>query len=475
MSWLKKIREQPWRISTAAVGGLLVASILAGLVGFLENERVKQVTDQAFSYDIELEDEADDLRVAVLDVRHYHRNIAFTGPSRRSIADFESAYARLEEEIDELEVLGIRASGDLQPEDIRQMAEDYYAGFRPAVESYEEDPEAFVRASDRGLVQIDEMGRVREELDEMGEERAEAALVSIDRATTTARLVLLAVIGGLVVGGAVLAYSVVRVVGELRRLYAEQQAASKRLAEVSQAKTDFIADVSHELRTPLTVLRGNAEVGLILGPDGDHAAVLGEIVEESGRMTRMVEDLLFLARSDSATVPLNLERVPAASFLAEVAGRAEVLARERGAKLEAELSGEGELEIDRGRVEQAVLILVDNAAKYGPPKGRVTLTSAPASGELCVTVADRGSGIPEADLPYIFERFYRVDKTRARKQGGTGLGLPIARTIVEAHGGRIKAESRAGEGTRMSIYLPLTAASPSTVEPTGRVNALDDR
>ncbi len=475
MNWLKKIREQPWRISTAAVAGLLVASIFAGLVGLLENERVKQVTDQALRFDIELEDEADDLRAAVLDMRHYHRNITFAGPSRRSVADFEDAYARLQEEIGEFEDLGVGVLIDFQPEEIRRMAEEYYAGFRPAVDSYEEDPEAFVQASDRGLVELGEMESIAQELDGLGEDRAEAALESIDQATATARLVLLAVIGGLVVGGAVLAYSVVRVVSELRKLYAGQQATAKKLAEVSQAKTDFIADVSHELRTPLTVLRGNAEVGLILEHDGDHAEILEEIVEESGRMTRMVEDLLFLARSDSAVVPLDLEPVPVASFLAEVAGRAEVLTRERGASLEVELSDEGDLEIDRGRVEQTILILVDNAAKYGPPGGRVTLTSVAASGELCVTIADEGPGIPEAELPHVFERFYRVDKTRARKQGGTGLGLPIAKTIVEVHGGRIEAESRVGEGTRMSIYLPLSAASPPTGRPARRVSALDER
>jgi two-component system, OmpR family, sensor histidine kinase VicK len=476
MSWLKKIREQPWRISTAAVAGLLVASIFAGLVGLLENERVKQVTDQALRYDIELEDEGDDLRAAVLDMRHYHRNIAFTGPSRRSVADFEDAYARLQEEIGEFEDLGVGALIDFQPEEVRWMAEEYYAGFRPAIDSYKEDPEAFVQASDRGLVEIGEMEMIAQELDGLGEERAEVALESIEQATATARLVLLAVIGGLVVGGAVLAYSVVRVVGELRKLYAGQQATAKKLAEVSQAKTDFIADVSHELRTPLTVLRGNAEVGLILEHDGDHAEILKEIVEESGRMTRMVEDLLFLARSDGAAVPLDLEPVPVASFLAEVAGRAEVLTRERGAELEIELPpGEGELEIDRERVEQAILILVDNAAKYGPPDGRVMLTSATVSGELCVMIVDEGPGIHESELPHIFERFYRIDKMRARKQGGTGLGLPIAKTIIEAHGGRIEAESRVGEGTRMSIYLPLYVASPSTGRPDGRVSALDDR
>src|ERR671917_455356 len=464
MSWFRQIREQHLRVAIAAVGGLLVASIIAGLVGLLVNQSVERVTDQALRYDIELEDEADDLRVAVLDMRHYHRNIAFTGPSRNGIAEFEAAYERLQDEIGELEDLGIRESEGLQPEglqpeDIRRMAEEYYAGFRPAIDIYEEDPEAFVQASDRGLVELEEMGRIGEELDSLGEELAEAALQSIEQATATARLVLFALIGGLVVGGAALAYSVVRVVGELRRLYDEQQATAKKLAEISQAKTDFIADVSHELRTPLTVLRGNAEVGLLQRDCGD-TEILEEIVEESSRMTKMVEDLLFLARSDSATVPLDLEQVPAATFLAEVAGRAEILARERGAELEAQLLfGEGDLEVDRDRIERAVLILVDNAAKYGPPRGKITLSSKTDSGELWVAVTDQGPGIPEEELAHIFERFYRVDKTRARKQGGTGLGLPIAKTIIEVHGGRIEAKSRVGEGTRMSLYLPLLVES----------------
>src|SRR5918998_1119664 len=161
MSWFRQIREQHLRVAIAAVGGLLVASIIAGLVGLLVNQSVERVTDQALRYDIELEDEADDLRVAILDMRHYHRNIAFTGPSRNGIADFEAAYERLQDEIDELEDIGVPASGDIQAEEFRQMAEEYYAGFRPAVDAYEEDPEAFVQTSDRtaGAVRVDRRPR----------------------------------------------------------------------------------------------------------------------------------------------------------------------------------------------------------------------------------------------------------------------------------------------------------------------------
>jgi two-component system, OmpR family, sensor histidine kinase VicK len=464
MNWFRGIREQAWWITIAAVGGLLVMILIAGIVGFVLNRNVERVTNEALRYDVQLEDEGDDLRAAVLDLRHYQRNIYFGvflagKPPRGSIESFEQGYGQLEEEIRELEEIGVRDPDAPQPDEIRRMAEEYYADFRPAIGLYEEDRVAFEEASDRGLVRIDEMAQAGKELDELGERLAGKSLGEVERATRTARVVLLAAIFGLLLVGAVLAYVTVRVVNELRRLYAEQQETAEKLAEANKAKTDFIADVSHELRTPLTVLRGNAQVGLALGSDPDHAELFEEIVAESKRMSRMVEELLFLARSDSASPPLALETVAVEPFLTELAGRAEVLAREHSAELERKLEGGGFVEMDRQRIEQAVLILVDNAAKYGPPGGTVTLTSFVRSGELHISVEDRGPGIPREELPRIFERFYRLDKARSRQLGGTGLGLPIAKTIVEAHGGRIEAVSRLGEGAKISLRLPLLSQS----------------
>ena len=172
-------------------------------------------------------------------------------------------------------------------------------------------------------------------------------------------------------------------------------------------------------------------------------------------MLRMVEDLLFLARSDSLSPPFELEPVAVEPFLSDLTKGAEALAQKHGASLTAALAGEGWVRMDPTRIKQAVLALVDNAAKYGPKGERVTLSSATPDGELRIEVEDRGPGIPEEDLPHVFERFYRVDETR---QPGSGLGLSIAATITEAHGGRIEAESRPGEGTRMSLYLPLLTA-----------------
>jgi two-component system sensor histidine kinase VicK len=149
-------------------------------------------------------------------------------------------------------------------------------------------------------------------------------------------------------------------------------------------------------------------------------------------------------------------------FLTELGQRAAVLAQEREAILSTKLRAEGLVQVDPTRIEQLVLILVDNAAKYSPPGKQITLHSAITNGELLIEVADQGVGIPKADLPLIFERFYRVDKARARKQGGSGLGLSIAKRIVEKHSGRIEAESQLNVGTTMRFYLPLVVMAQQT-------------
>lgn len=476
MGWLRGVSGQPWRIIIVAVGGLLVAVIVAGLVGFVLNRNIASVTNDVLRYDADLEDEGDDLRAAVLDMRHYHRNLYFAGPSEKGIREFEAAYKRLEEEVDELEKLGVRDRDAPQPEEIRALTEDYYDGFRPAIERYDEDRAAFERASDEGLDRIDQLNLIAEELDELGEQRWEKALQEVESVTRTASIDMLAIIFGLLLAGAVLAYTAVRIVNELRRLDAEQKATAEQLEAANRAKAEFIADVSHELRTPLTVLRGNAQVGLARGTeDSEETRLFEEIVEESRRMSRMVEDLLLLAKSDSASLPYEFETVEVEPVLAELAGRAAVLARERGASLRTELAGGGLARLDQQKMEQAVLILVDNAAKYGSRDGsssEIVLSSLVRSGELRITVRDQGPGIPETELPHVFERFYRLDKARSRQMGGAGLGLPIARTIIEAHKGRLEAVSRPGEGTTMSLYVPLLPPEPATP---GKSNARSAR
>lgn len=456
---------QPWWAIIWAVGGLLFAIIVVGLVGLMVNQNVGVIANESLGTDVELDDRADDLRVAILDVRHYQRNIVFTGPSRQGIDEFERRYATLEQEIDRLEEIGAVDPADPEPQEFRTLAREYYATFRPAVVLYDAEEEdggaAFSEASDQGLLMLDDLQEMALEIERRVEREAETALADITRAVDTERTVLLLVNGGLIFAGVVLAYAAVRMVGELRGLYAREREAAKALARASQAKTDFLADVSHELRTPLTVLRGNAELGQALGGDSTHAEIFDDIMKESDFMTRMVEDLLFLARSDSDSLPLHLEPVEAAPLLADLAGRAETLARQRGLRFRADLQGEGRLNADASRLEQALMVLLDNATKYSPAGTKVTLSSRVSGatlvspGELQVVVADEGPGIPEEDLPRIFERFYRVDKARSRRKGGSGLGLSIASTIAQAHGGRIRAESKPGKGTRMIVTLPL--------------------
>ncbi len=456
MEWLGELRRKPWWIITASVSGLLVLLASVGLVGLAINQRVRSVTERALEYDVRLEDVGDDLRVAVLDVRHYHRNIVFGGPSRTGLADFEHAYQQLLAQIDELDELGVVDPRLLPPDRLRDMAAAYYVQLTPAFELYRVDEPAFTRASDAALMQLAELEQAARDIDHLGEQRAASALASVRQANASAQLVLLTVLGGLGLVGVGLGALVVRVVRE-------QHDASRKLAQALQAKTDFIADASHELRTPLTVLRGNAEVALELERTCVHTEFLEEIVRESERMTHMVEDLLLLARSDSGSLPLQIETIEVAPFMADVAERAGILARERGATFRAGLRSEGWVGIDPARIEQVIMILVDNAAKFSPAGAPVTLEARTTSKELLIEVADRGPGIPAKDLPFVFERFYRVDKARARSQGGAGLGLAIAKTLVEAHGGRIEAESAPGAGTRMKIRLPVVARETASL------------
>ena len=198
--------------------------------------------------------------------------------------------------------------------------------------------------------------------------------------------------------------------GEVVRLQtASRDVSEHKRAEEASAKAEFLAEVSHELRTPLTVIRGNAEVGLELERDCEHEEVLREIVRESSTMSRMVEDLLFLARSESPASPFRMEPVEAKVLLADLERRAGALAAENDATLDATLLATGLVRVDPVRVEQAILALVDNAVKYGPEAQSVTLRPSCSDGELRVDVGDRGPGIPEAELPHVFERFYRLD------------------------------------------------------------------
>ncbi|MGH2429333.1 MAG: sensor histidine kinase [Candidatus Limnocylindria bacterium] len=446
------------------MAGLLVAIAVIGVVGIVINRNIHQTVVRAIDFDVELEDQADDLRVAILEVRHYHRDLLLNNPSVGRIDAWEDRHEILLEEIASIEAVLQLSPPDFdfpEAQSLRPRAEAYFDAFVPVIDRYlaDQDEEAFIAEAEGLLVPISGMADIAEDLDQTGERRATAAFEEIDDASANGTLALLAVMAGLGGIAAVLAVAVLRLVQDQRRLVAFEQAAVAQMAEASRAKTDFIADASHELRTPLTVLRGNAEVGLALQDDCAHGEILAEIVQESARMSRLVDDLLFLARSDAASVPLEPRAIEARELMEGLAGRAEVLARERGATLDATLDCRGSMRVDPGRIEQAILILVDNAAKYGGAGGVVELDARTTAGELVIEVRDRGPGIPPEQLARIFERFYRVDgEGRGRGGSGAGLGLPIAAAIVEGHGGRIEAGARAGGGTVMEVTLPVQPA-----------------
>ncbi len=446
-------RFQAWHVATISMGALLIAIAIGGATNWSINRQVKITTERAIAIDVLLEDRSDDFRVAVLDMRHYHRNITFSGPSRIGMQDFETAYQQLLAQLDRLQELEVDDPRLPDLDELQRLAQTYYSEFRPSIDLHETEPAAFDLASDRGLLRLSQMDDAGRTLDSLGEQRAEAALRSVEEAADRAQTILLGVLGLLTLTGVGLAYLTIRTVREQQRVSAE-------LEQALQLKNEFIADASHELRTPLTVLRANAELARDLDRDSANVDLLDEIVGEADRMTRLVSDLLFLASSDADSLPLELELVDIGPFLTRLAYRAQTLAREHQVIFSAELQATGLMVIDGVRIEQAILILIDNAGKYSPDGAPVLFRSATRGDVVIVEVSDQGAGIPAADLPFIFERFYRVDKSRSRKQGGTGLGLAIARTIVEAHGGRIEAESEPGRGTTMRIYLPLGNNTP---------------
>lgn len=237
-------------------------------------------------------------------------------------------------------------------------------------------------------------------------------------------------------------------VGELARAFNQTL---ERLERLFQTQQRLLADVSHELRTPLTAIRGNIDLIQHFGEaDPDSLAAIQSDIE---RMTRLVGDLLLLARADSGALPLELKPVELDNILFDVYRQVERLTR----SVEVKLSAVDQVCVrgDADRLRQLMLNLVDNSLKYTPAGGKVIISLEKSNNWARIIISDTGIGIPTEDLPHIFERFYRVDKARSRVQGGSGLGLSIARWIAQAHGGNISVSSEVGVGTTFTISLPV--------------------
>jgi heavy metal sensor kinase len=237
----------------------------------------------------------------------------------------------------------------------------------------------------------------------------------------------------------------------------------ERLERLFHARQRFLADVSHELRTPLTTIRGNVDLMRRIGEADPE--ILDVVSDELDRMTRLVGDLMLLARADTGGLPIQQLPVDLDTIFLDVFRQVQSIDHE--VHISVEEVDQVAVMGDSDRLKQLVLNLVDNAIKYTPEGGKVMMSLSKEDGRANLVVKDTGIGIPAVDLPHIFDRFYRVDKARTRAQGGSGLGLSIAKWIVEAHGGRIEVDSEVGVGTTFSVHLPVLNR-PMLLEPSGK-------
>lgn len=235
-----------------------------------------------------------------------------------------------------------------------------------------------------------------------------------------------------------------------------------QLRQTEEIRRDFVANVSHELRTPLSIFRGYLETLLDdpHQPPGELLRILEVMERHSDRLYALVEDVLSLARLESPEAEIDLSEINLAEFLQEILRDWEkrLEAKQLKSHLDVPLDLP-KLEADESRLQEIIYNLLDNAVKYSQSAGVITLRAAVESDRVRISVSDEGIGIPEKDLPRIFERFYRADKARSRELGGTGLGLSIVKHIAQLHGGTAEAQSEPGKGTTISVVLPLRRKS----------------
>jgi len=264
------------------------------------------------------------------------------------------------------------------------------------------------------------------------------------------------------------------VTGTLRQHYFAATVASVRAGETSGAvivlhditdlrkleriRRDFVANVSHEFRTPLTAIQGFAEtlIGGAIDDPQNRGRFLAIILEHSRRLARLTEDLLRLSQMDAEQLEMEIRAVSVPQLVESCYETAQRRAGEKGLTLSLNLPSQlPDVLADNRRLQEVLQNLLDNAIQYTLPGGKIVLSAEARGDEVVFTVADTGIGIPQADQPRIFERFYRVDVARSREAGGTGLGLSISKHLVEAQGGRIWVESEVGVGSKFHFSIPV--------------------
>jgi heavy metal sensor kinase len=243
---------------------------------------------------------------------------------------------------------------------------------------------------------------------------------------------------------------------QLQRLSETLNAMLTRLEGSVRRMAQFTADASHELRAPVSLIRTTAEIAAMKRdrPANEYLAALDEIQEEAERTSQVVDSLMLLARADSAKETLECIPVDAGAIVRSAAEQGERLARSRGVGFSVKLPPDAvPVHADPEALRRALLILMDNAAKYTPAGGSIEVGLNTRNGQAVAYVSDTGIGIAPSDLPHIFDRFWRADKARSREQGGAGLGLSIAKWIVDMHGGTFAVQSEPGKGSVFEVKL----------------------
>ncbi|WP_447979978.1 sensor histidine kinase [Candidatus Nitrospira bockiana] len=246
--------------------------------------------------------------------------------------------------------------------------------------------------------------------------------------------------------------------GELHQLTDAFNAMLDRLQKVFEAQRRFVDHAAHEMQTPLTVLQGNLEVALQKARTAeDYRETLVGNLKQVERLVSLARSLLTLARFAGDRPPVQLVPLALEPLLREIVQDLAILAEEQQIRLSFHSDSAPPIMGDAERLKQVVINLLDNALRYTDPGGSVTVRLSVLGHQVVVTVEDTGHGIESEHLPYLFDRFYRADRARARDSGGTGLGLPIVKEIVEAHGGRVEVASQPGKGTLFAVLLPAIA------------------
>lgn len=253
---------------------------------------------------------------------------------------------------------------------------------------------------------------------------------------------------------------------ELHRLADTFNAMLDRLERAFDRLTGFTADIAHELRTPVNNLRGELDVALEKrrAPE-EYEEIIGSSLEECGRISRIIDSLLFLARAENPQTQIERERIDVRQELENIRDFFEPAAQEAGVRLENASQGTLDADLNRALFQQAVGNLVTNAIAHTPAGGNVTVQAECDGPALVVEVVDSGSGIPAAHLPHVFDRFYRADHSRATNDGGVGLGLAIVKTIVDLHGGSVDLTSEVAHGTKVRLRFPMRFSPEGNSQP----------